>query len=197
MRPDGIYANEVVRKAVNCVYEDGMAMRRATVRLARDFWVQPSEATIRFWCKQYRAGFDFVTQYQPWVVQEFSGVLCVDEVYQDKLALLLAVDPAATAGGDQLVGYKLVHGTVTAADVKDFLVHLKSAGIEPQQVITDASALYPAVLAQVWPQAAHQLCLFHETRRIVQAAMKAVHSVRRSLPKAPACTSSAHRWAPV
>ena len=28
---------------------------------------------------------------------------------------------------------------------------LKSAGIEPQQVITDASALYPAVLAQVWP----------------------------------------------
>ena len=186
LRRDSIYANEVVRKAVNCVYEDGMAMRRATVRLARDFWVQPSEASIRFWCKQYKAGFDFATQYQPWVVQEFSGVLCVDEVYQDKLALLLAVDPAAAAGGDQLVGYKLVHGAVTAADVKDFLVHLKSAGIEPQQVITDASALYPTVLAQVWPQAAHQLCLFHETRRIVQAAMKAVHAVRRSLPKAPA-----------
>lgn len=186
LRPDGIYANEVVRKAVNCVYEDGMAMRRVPVRLARDFWVQPSEASIRFWCKQYRAGFDFTTQYQPWVVQEFSGVLCVDEVYQDKLALLLAVDPAATARGDQLVDYKLVHGTVTAAEVKGFLVHLKSAGIEPQQVITDASALYPTVLAQVWPQAAHQLCLFHETRRIVQAAMKAVHAVRRSLPKAPA-----------
>lgn len=185
LRPDSIYANAVVRKAITSVYEDGMAMRRATVRLARDFWVQPSEASIRFWCKQYGAGFDFTTQYQSWVVQEFSGILCVDEVYQDKLALLLAVDPAATSGGDQLVGYRLVHGTVTAADVKGFFVHLQSAGIEPQQVITDASALYPTVLAQVWPQAAHQLCLFHETRRIVQAAMKAVHAVRRQLPEAP------------
>ena len=185
LRPDGIYANEVVRKAVSSVYEDGMAMRRATARLARDFWVRPSEASIRFWCKEYAAGFDFVTQYQPWVVQEFSGVLCVDEVYQDKLALLLAVDPAARAAGDQLVGYQLVHGTVTAVEVKNFLVRLQAAGIEPQQVITDASALYPTVLAQVWPQAAHQLCLFHETRRIVQAAMKAVHAVRRNLPKAP------------
>ncbi len=147
--------------------------------------MRPSEASIRFWCKEYAVGFDFATQCQPWVVQEFSGVLCVDEVYQDKLALLLAVDPVASAAGDQLVGYQLVHGTVTAAEVKNFLVRLQAAGIKPQQVITDASALYPTVLAQVWPQAAHQLCLFHETRRIVQAAMKAVHAVRRSLPKAP------------
>lgn len=65
LRRDSIYANEVVRKAVNCVYDDGMAMRRATVRSACDFWVQPSEASIRFWCKQYRAGFDFATSISP------------------------------------------------------------------------------------------------------------------------------------
>ena len=32
------------------------------------------------------------------VVNEFSEILCVDEVYQDRLALLLAVDPTAPDG---------------------------------------------------------------------------------------------------
>lgn len=184
LRPDSIYANQVVSKAVCSVLEDGMAMRRATARLARDFWVQPSEASIRIWCKQYGAGFDFATECQPWVIQEFSGILCVDEVYQDKLALLLAVDPASPHG-DQLMGYQLVHGKVSAVEVKAFLSNLQAVGIEPQEVITDGSVLYPTVLAQVWPQAAHQLCLFHETRRIVQAAMKVVNGIRTRLPVAP------------
>jgi hypothetical protein len=33
--------------------------------------------------RAYQTRFDFVTDYQPWVVQAFSGVLCVDEVYQE------------------------------------------------------------------------------------------------------------------
>jgi len=35
-------------------------------------------------------------------VQAFSGVLCIDEVYQGQLAFLFAVDPAAP-DGDRLV----------------------------------------------------------------------------------------------
>gem|GEM_PF-6214056 len=52
-----------------------------------DFWVQPSEKMIRIWCQAYSQALDFETDYQPWVVREFSGILCVDEVYQDDLAL--------------------------------------------------------------------------------------------------------------
>lgn len=184
LRRDSIYSNQVVSKAVQSVFADGMAMRRATARLARDFWVLPSEGSIRAWCRSYGAAFDFTVDYQQWVVGEFSGVLCIDEVYQDKLALLLAVDPRAPKG-DRLVGYQLVHGDVDAADVQGFLVHLRAAGIEPAEVITDGSQLYPAVLRQVWPDAAHQLCLFHESRRLNQAAMKAIHAVLKALPKAP------------
>ena len=155
LRPDATYTNRVVTKAVQSVYHDGMAGRRVAARLARDFWVQPSEGMIRRWCQAYAAGLDFASDYQAWVVSEFSGVLCIDEVYQDQLALLLAVDPAAPEG-DRLVGYQLVHGgSVTQADVAAFLARLAQAGVQPDQVITDGSPLYPAALAQLWPQAAH------------------------------------------
>jgi hypothetical protein len=103
LRPDAVYTNRVVAKAVEAVYRDGLAFRRVAARLARDFWVQPSEAMIRRWCRAYAATWEFDRDYLPWVVETFSGVLCIDEVYQGQLALLLAVDPAG-ADGDRLVG---------------------------------------------------------------------------------------------
>ena len=87
LRPDAIYTNRVVSRTVRSVYEDGMAMRRVPARMGRDFWVHPSEGSVRAWCRAYSADFDFVTDYQLWVVREFSGILCVDEVYQNQLAL--------------------------------------------------------------------------------------------------------------
>ncbi len=181
LRRDGIYTERVIQKTVDAVFKDSMAYRRVTERMERDFWVQPCEGSIRRWCRIYSAGFHFETDYQAWVVAEFSSILCVDEVYQNELALLLAVDPAAS-DGDRLVGYQLVHGSVNADDVQDFIIRLKAAGIQPEQVVTDGSSLYPAVLKEVWPKAAHQLCLFHETRHITRAAMKAINAIRKQMP---------------
>ncbi len=184
LRPDAIYTQRVVRKAVEAVYADGMAFRRVGARLARDFWVRPSEAMIRRWCRAYGTARPLDAAYQAWIAAEFSGILCVDEVYQRDLALLLAVDPAAP-DGDRLVGYQLVHGRVDAAAVAAFLGRLATAGITPDEVITDGSALYPGVLAEVWPRAAHQLCLFHETRRVTRAVLSTIERVRRTLPSPP------------
>jgi len=117
-------------------------------------------------------------------VSDFSGILCVDEVYQGHLALLVAVDPAA-AQGDRLIGYQLVQEHMDSVVVEHFLQRLARIGIRPDEVITDRSSLYPQVLAAVWPQAAHQLCLFHETRHLTTAAMAVIHQVRKSLPSAP------------
>lgn len=184
LRPDAIYSQRVMRKAVEAVHDDGMAIRRVSQRLARDFWVAPSEGMVRLWCRAHRATLDFEGDYQPWVVSEFSGILCVDEVYQGQLALLLAVDPAAP-DGDRLVGYQLVHGPVDTVIVAGFLSHLEEVGIEPDEVITDGSALYPSVLAKVWPLAAHQLCLFHETRHVTKAATTVIQAARSTLPHPP------------
>jgi hypothetical protein len=172
-----------------------MAIRRVATRLARDFWVRPSEGMIRHWCKDSSAGLDLADDYLPWVVAECSGILCVDEVYQGKLAVLLAVDPAAPEG-DRLVGYQLVHGSVDREDVAAFLARLRAAGIEPDEIITDGSPLYPAALAQVWPAAAHQLCLFHETRRVTSAAAQLIKEVRAALPAQPARRASELRGRP-
>ena len=89
VRPDAIYTRRVVQKAVEAVYRDGLAARNVPDRLARDFWVRPSEKMVRLWCKAFADRLDFAVDYQPWVVASFSGVLCVDEVYQGKVALLL------------------------------------------------------------------------------------------------------------
>ena len=118
------------------------------------------------------------------MVEEFSGILCVDEVYQDKMALLLAIDPE-TLDGDHLVGYELTHGQVERKDVENFLSRLKRAGIEPEEVITDGSPLYPGSLKEVWPQAAHQLCLFHVTRLVTAEIYKVRGALREVVPKPP------------
>jgi hypothetical protein len=47
LRHDAIYTNRVVGKAIDAVFQDGLALRRVAGRLARDFWVRPSEKMIR------------------------------------------------------------------------------------------------------------------------------------------------------
>jgi len=66
-----------------------------------------------------------------------------------------------------------------------FLQRLAEMGIQPAEVITDGSSLYPETIARVWPRAVHQLCLFHETRRVVLAALKVIRAVHQQLPKPP------------
>ena len=186
LRPRAIYTRRVVQKAVEAVFCDGLAARCVPDRLARDFWVKPSEKMVRLWCRAFAAEVDFTADYQPWVVANFSGILCVDEVYQGELALLLAVDPAAP-DGDRLVGYTLLANTkaVDQEAVKAFLERLRAAGVQPNEVITDDSRLYPSALAEIWPAAVHQLCLFHATRRVVRAVNDVVKQIRRSIPVAP------------
>lgn len=43
------YTRRVVQTAVDAVLRDGMPIRRVAARMARDFWVRPSEASIRRW----------------------------------------------------------------------------------------------------------------------------------------------------
>lgn len=139
---------------------------------------------IRAWSRTYAQGIDFERDDLPGVVATFSGVRCIDEVYQDQLALLLAVDPTAPKG-DRLVGYQRVESTVNQTAMTTFLAHLKDAGINPDQAIIDGAAIFPPGLAPVWPKAAHQLCLVHETRRVTAAVVDVVNAARKEIPTPP------------
>jgi transposase-like protein len=80
--------------------------------------------------------------------------------------------------------------------VAAFLGRLREAGIAPDEVITDGAPRYPGALAQVWPAAAHQLCLFHETRRVTSAVGQTIKDVLRAVPVQPTRRASELRGRP-
>jgi hypothetical protein len=65
LRRRAVYTRRVVQKAVEAVYLDGLAARKVPDRLARDFWVRPSEKMVRLWCRAFADQLDFATDYQP------------------------------------------------------------------------------------------------------------------------------------
>ena len=48
-------------------------------------------------------------------------------------------------------------------------------------MITDGSNLYPAVLAELWPDADHQLCVFHILKEINRLILDAVRRLRKAM----------------
>jgi len=49
--------------------------------------------------------------------------------------------------------------------------------------VTDGSSLYPTVLAAVWPQAAHQLCVFHVLKDLNKHVLNAVRRVHQEMQR--------------
>lgn len=112
-----------------------MPICRIRRRLARDFGVEPAESAIREWIR--KAGEEVVIEHVlPKAKEEFSGVLCVDEVYSGRLAVLVATDPNR---GDALVAYDLSDNDISQAHVRAFFESLKNQGIDPSLVVTDGS----------------------------------------------------------
>jgi len=111
----------------------------------------------------------------------FSGQLSLDEVYDGGWYQLKATDPL---NGIEL-SWRLERGTPTANEVKEFLRELKGAGIEPELISTDGSELYPEVIAEIWPNAKHQRCVFHFIRQINRDLGEAFRILYRQVRKPP------------
>lgn len=116
------------------------------------------------------------SEFRAKVLSEFSGTLCVDEIHLGHRVLLLASDPIA----DTPVACALVSSN-DAAHMLRFLQNLKNHGFSPATVISDRSPLYPKTIAAVWPQAKHQLCVFHVMSEINDHVLDGVREVRREL----------------
>jgi hypothetical protein len=102
-------------------------------------------------------------------VVQSSGVVGVDEKYvlvpknskpagelRRWMYVYLAVD---------VWTYDLLHIAVYAHNTEEsaqaFLLALRAKGYQPQVIVTDLRQDYGAVIAQVFPQAVHHLCIFH------------------------------------
>jgi transposase-like protein len=52
------------------------------------------------------------------------------------------------------------------------------------EVVRDGSSLYPALLAEIWPDAQHQLGVFHLLRDVLDKVLAAVRRLRQAQARA-------------
>jgi hypothetical protein len=173
--PKAHYDNKVRDLVLDRLLKDGISIERALESLRRDFLLDLSSGFVYDVLRDHAAELDMAT-HRRMVLGHFSGTLCVDELHLGRFTLLFATDPLA----DLPVAFALV-----AKDDQDhmrrFLRNLKTWGLMPRVVVTDGSNLYPAVLAELWPEADHQLCVFHVAREINKLILDAVRRLRTAM----------------
>jgi hypothetical protein len=175
VEPRARYDNQVRQAVIDRILID--KLNAATVRQAmeRDFLLKLSTGFI-YDCLEYAMEKFDGAGFRAQVLSEFSGTLCVDEIHLGHRVVLLASDPIS----DNPVAVALVSSNDTAHMLR-FLRNLKNHGFAPDTVISDRSPLYPKTIAEVWPEAKHQLCVFHVLSDINDHVLDAAREVRREL----------------
>jgi transposase-like protein len=162
------YTQRVRQAVLDRLLEDRMSLEGVQAALARDFDLALSTGYL-YDCLDWQVRRLDHAAYRARVVQEFSGTLCVDEIHLGRSTLLLATDPLR----DQTVACAVVQHN-DQAHMGRFLGQLRDHGLHPRVVVTDGSALYPALLERLWPQAEHQLCIFHVLKDVHDYVMAGV-----------------------
>lgn len=166
--------DEAVRQAVlDRLLDDGLNVERTRAAMKRDFLLELSSGFV-YDCLDWQLARLNLPEHRRRTLENFSGTLCVDELHLGKHTLLLATDPLS----DEIIGFALVRVN-DQAHLRRFLLMLKYWGFLPFVVISDGSNLYPTVLAEVWPLAAHQLCVFHVLQDVTEKVLDAVRRLRR------------------
>jgi transposase-like protein len=171
------YDNRVRDAVLDRLIEDGMSIPKLLASMKRDFFLNLSEG-FAYDCIRCRVAQLDQGDYRRWSLSAFRGVLCVDELHLGRFTLLLATDPL----GDFPAAFALVEAN-DAEHMRRFLANLKRRGFSPEVVVTDGSSLYPALVAELWPQAEHQLCVFHVLADVNRCVLEAVVRLRRELKR--------------
>ncbi len=179
------YSETAKQLCIASITRDGMPFCRVPERVADDFHLYPSTSTVWEWHRQACEAIDLTAEYEPWVKAQFSGVLCIDELYEGSLCLILSTDPL----NDVTVAYTLeqkVEGQkqpqMNQAWLDRHLSALQRIGITPQVVMRDGAVIYDNGLPEDWDQAR---CTFHIIQNITDDVLKAVNEYRKSLPDPP------------
>src|SRR5262245_36013192 len=170
--------DELVRQAaLDRVLEDGMNVQRTLAAMWRDFYLKLSEGFV-YDCIRWAVARLALPAHRRMVSERASGTLCIYELHLGRFTLLLATDPIA----DIPVAFALA-GRNDKLHMRRFLKNLKGWGLLPRLVVTDGSDLYPAVLAELWPAARHQLCVFHILKDVNDLTLGGVRRLARALPR--------------
>jgi transposase-like protein len=175
--PKAKYDNKVRELVLDRLIADGMSIERALASIRREFLLDLSTGFVYDTLRDRAAELDMAA-HRRMVLDRFSGTLCVDELHLGRFTLLLATDPLA----DLPVAFALVDRN-DADHMRRFLKNLKARGLMPRVVVTDGSNLYPELLSQLWPEADHQLCIFHALKTINGLILDAVRRLKSAMAR--------------
>jgi hypothetical protein len=175
--PKAKYDNKVRDLVLDRLLQDGMSVERALASIRREFLLDLSTGFVYGMLRDRAAELDMAA-HRRMVLEHFSGTLCVDELHLGRFTLLLATDPLA----DLPVAFALVDKNDTD-HLGRFLGNLKTWGLRPRVVVTDGSNLYPELLAELWPDADHQLCAFHALKTINGLILDAVRRLKSAVAR--------------
>jgi hypothetical protein len=177
VEPRALYDNKVRQAVLDRILDDGMSAERVIASMRRDFCLDLSDGFV-YDCLDREVKRLDMSDHRRWVLDRFSGTLCIDELHLGRNTLLLATDPLQ----DLPVAFALVASNDTD-HMRRFLGNLKIWGLMPEVVVTDGSNLYPTALAELWPDARHQLCVFHVLKELHKQVLDAVRRLRRGLSR--------------
>jgi len=175
IEPRAEYTNRVREAVIDRLLDDRMSVERLRQALQRDFYLHLSDGFL-YDCLDWKVRQAGLAGFRQWTLANFSGTLCIDELHLGHRTLLLATDPI----NDFPVAFALVRAN-DQEHMRRFLDNLKNWGFAPKVVVSDGSNLYPALLAEIWPQARHQLCVFHVLKDINEHVFDALRRLRKQL----------------
>jgi transposase-like protein len=175
--PRALYDNKVRDLVLDRILKDAMNVEQTMESLRRDFLLDLSTGFVYDVLRAHAQELD-MSEYRHMVLKHFSGTLCVDELHLGRFTLLLATDPLS----DLPVAFALVAAN-DRGHMERFLKNLKNWGLSPKVVVTDGSNLYPTVLKELWPDADHQLCVFHVIKDLNKLVLDAVRRMRTAMSR--------------
>jgi hypothetical protein len=175
IEPRAEYSNRVREAVIDRLLDDSICLNRLQESMRRDFLLDLSDGFL-YDCLDWKVRQIEMPAFRQWTLDNFSGTLCIDELHLGHRTLLLATDPL----GDFPVAFALVSAN-DQEHMSRFLKNLRNHGFSPKVVVTDGSNLYPKILAEIWPEASHQLCVFHVIKDINIHVFDALRRMRRKL----------------
>jgi Transposase len=172
--PKADYDGTVRQAVLDRLLLDRLNVEQTKAAMQRDFLLTLSDGFVYDCLRWHLHRLDLAPHRQR-ILARFSGTLCVDEIHLGAYTLLLASDPLA----DLPVGFALVSAN-DKEHMRRFLANLARWGLSPKVVVSDGSSLYPELLAEIWPEARHQLCVFHLLRDLLNKVLEAVRRLRKA-----------------
>lgn len=169
------YDHKVRQAVIDRILQDKLNLTAVQASIERDFLLKLSSGYIYGALDYAIRQFDG-NAFRQRVLAEFSGVLCIDEIHLGKRVLLLASDPVA----DNPVACALVSRN-DAAHMLRFMRNLKRRGFTARTIVSDRSPLYPKTIQSVWPDAEHQLCVFHVIAEVNKLVLGSARQIRRDM----------------